>query len=93
MYDMDLSPYGASQVVLVVKNPHANAGQVKIQVGSLGWQDPLEEGMQPTPVLFPGESQGQRSLVGYSPWVHKRRTVLKQLNRHPQEHLSERIRF
>ena len=22
----------------------------------------------PTPVFFPGESQGQRSLVGYSPW-------------------------
>ena len=24
--------------------------------------------MQPTPVLLPGESRGQRSLVGYSPW-------------------------
>ena len=23
---------------------------------------------QPTPVLLPGESHGQRSLVGYSPW-------------------------
>ena len=22
----------------------------------------------PTPVLLPGESHGQRSLVGYSPW-------------------------
>ena len=26
---------------------------------------------QPTPVLMPGESHGQRSLVGYSPWGHK----------------------
>ena len=26
---------------------------------------------QPTPVLLPGESHGQRSLVGYSPWGHK----------------------
>ena len=25
---------------------------------------------QPTPVLLPGEFQGQRSLVGYSPWDH-----------------------
>ena len=25
---------------------------------------------QPTPVLFAGESHGQRSLVGYSPWGH-----------------------
>ena len=27
---------------------------------------------QSTPVFLPGESHGQRSLVGYSPWGHKR---------------------
>ena len=27
---------------------------------------------QPTPVFLPGESHGQRSLVGYSPWGHKK---------------------
>ena len=26
---------------------------------------------QPTPILLPGESHGQRSLVGYSPRGHK----------------------
>ena len=26
---------------------------------------------QPTPVFLPGESQGQRNLVGNSPWGHK----------------------
>ena len=26
---------------------------------------------QPTPVFLPGESHGQKSLVGYSPWGHK----------------------
>ena len=26
---------------------------------------------QPTPVLLPGKSYGQRNLVGYSPWGHK----------------------
>ena len=32
-------------------------------------EDPLEEGMEiPTPVLLPGESHGQRSQAGYSPW-------------------------
>ena len=25
----------------------------------------------PTPVFSPGELQGQRSLVGYSPWVRR----------------------
>ena len=27
---------------------------------------------QPSPVFLPGESHGQRSLGGYSPWGHKR---------------------
>ena len=26
---------------------------------------------QPIPALLPGESHGQRSLAGYSPWDHK----------------------
>ena len=26
---------------------------------------------QPAPVFMPGESHGQRSLVGYSPWGYK----------------------
>ena len=38
-----------------------------MSVQSLGWKDPLEEGMQPTPVFLPGESHGQWSLAGYSP--------------------------
>jgi len=31
---------------------------------------------QPTPVFLPGESHGQRSLTGYSPWGLKSRTQL-----------------
>ena len=27
---------------------------------------------QPIPVFIPGKSHGQRRLVGYSPWGHKR---------------------
>ena len=37
-------------------------------VQSLDWEDPLEEGMATTPVFLPGESHGQRSLVGHRPW-------------------------
>ena len=40
--------------------------------GSLGREDPLGEEWQPTPVFLPGESHGQRSLVGYSPWGRKK---------------------
>ena len=41
-------------------------------VGSiLGLGRSLEEEGQPTLVFLPGESQGQRSLAGYSPQGHK----------------------
>ena len=36
-------------------------------VRSLGREDSLRREWQPTPVFFPGEFHGQRSLVGYSP--------------------------
>ena len=41
------------------------------RVRSLGWEDPLEKGMAPTPVFLPGKAHEQRSLVVYSPWIHK----------------------
>ena len=43
----------------------------KTRVQSWAGEDPLEEVWQPTPVFLPGESHGQRSLVGYSPWGRK----------------------
>ena len=60
-----------SQVALVVKNLPANAGDIRQQVPSLGWEDPLEGNMQHAPVFLPGGPHGQRSLVGYSPWSRK----------------------
>ena len=35
---------------------------------------PWRRKWQPTPVFLPGESHGQKSLVGYSPWVAKSQT-------------------
>ena len=37
------------------------------RVRSLGREDPVEKEMAITPVLLPGKSHGQRSLVSYSP--------------------------
>ena len=34
-------------------------------------QSPWRRAWQPTPVLSPGDTHGQRSLVGYRPWGHK----------------------
>ena len=49
-------------------------------VPSRGQEDPLEEGMQPPPVLLPAESLGRRSLVGYSPWGHKESDTTERLS-------------
>ena len=46
---------------------------------TLSWEDPLEKGMQPTLVFLPGESQGQRSLVVYSPLGCKGLDMTEQL--------------
>ena len=37
----------------------------------MGWEDPLEEGMATQFSILAGESYGQRSLVGYTPWGRK----------------------
>ena len=60
---------GAFQVALVVKKPPANASRLKRwgfdpRVGKIPWR----RAQQPTPVFLPGETPGQRSLVGWSPW-------------------------
>ena len=44
-------------------------------VGKIPWR----RAQQPTSVFLPGESQGQRSLAGYSPWGHKKSDTTEQL--------------
>ena len=52
-------------------------------VQSLGQEDPWRRAWQSNPVFLSGESHGQRSLVGYSPWGCKELdTQLKQLSMH-----------
>ena len=36
------------------------------QVQSLGWEYPLEKGIQSTPVFLPGKSHEEESLISYS---------------------------
>ena len=55
-----------------------------IWVWSLHWEDPLEEEMATTPGFLPGESHGQRSLVGYSPWGCKELDTTEWLSTHTQ---------
>ena len=53
----------------MVKNPPANAGDMgstleKGREGKIPWR----RKQQPTSLFLPEKSDGQRSLVGYSPW-------------------------
>ena len=43
----------------------------EIWVPSLIWEDPLEKEMATNFSILAWEIHGQRSLAGYSPWVHK----------------------
>ena len=47
-------------------------------VGKIPWR----RKWQPTPVVLPGESHGQRSLVGYSPWGRKEWDTTERLHFH-----------
>ena len=66
------SSFCAFQVALVAKNLPANAGGVKrCRFDPWVWEIPWRKKWLPTPVFLSGESHGQRSLMGYSPWGHK----------------------
>ena len=47
-------------------------------VGKITWR----RKWQPTPIFLPGESHGQRSLVGDSPWGRKKSDTTEQLSMH-----------
>ena len=66
----------ACPMAQMVKNPPT---MQETRVQSLGGEDALEKGTAPTPVFLPGESHGQRSLVGYGPWGHKELDTTEQL--------------
>ena len=55
----------------MVKNLPANTGDVRFWFDPWVGKIPWRKGWPPTPVFLPGESHGQRSLVGYSPQCHK----------------------
>ena len=65
LHNNDLLKY--NKVVIVLKNSLANAGNVRHRfdhwIGKISWKT----AWQPTPAFLPGDSHGQRSLVGFSP--------------------------
>ena len=60
------------------------------RIRSLGREDPLEKEMAIPPVCLPGESHGQRSLVGYSVWGCKESDMTEQ-HSHTHTYIHYRI--
>ena len=48
----------------------------------------LRRKWQPTPMFLPGESHGERSPVGYSPWGRKESDMTEQLSTHTSPFLQ-----
>ena len=74
----------------MVENPPAEQGT---WVQSLGLEDALEKGVATHSsilVLLPGESHGQRSLAGDSPWGHESWTRLSDSYFLPFHYYTER---
>ena len=61
------------QVAQWVKNLPAlqEKQKTQVEVSIPGLRRSPGRGMATIPVFLPGESHGQRSLVGYSPWCRK----------------------
>ena len=76
----------ASQVVLVVKNPSANAGESRdlSSIPELG-RSPGGKKMAPHSSILAYQSHGQRNLAGYSPWGCK--------DSHTTEHIKNDSRW
>ena len=51
------------------------------------WKIPWRRAWQPTPVFLPGESHGQRSLVGYSPQGRRESVMTERLSMHIYGHM------
>ena len=80
-----INTYFLSSSVIYKDFPAGSDGKVSLQRRRPGfepwvWKIPWKRKWQSTPVLLPGKSHGQRSLVGYSLWGCKESDTTEQLH-------------
>ena len=75
---------GTSLVAQMVESTCNIVGTGKVPESGRSWW----RQWQPTPVFLSGESHGQRSLVGYSPWGHKKMDTTERLSMHMHTYLA-----
>ena len=82
----------SSEVMLVVKNPPANAEDIRNMVWYQGWEDPLEVGMAThSSILAWKNPHGQRSLEGYNSWGRKKSDTTERLSTHEKMEMDDVI--
>ena len=81
-----IEQHKASFIAQLVKSVPTIKPGFNSWVGKIPWR----RTWQPTPVLLPGESHGQRSLEGYSPWGRKSGTRLSDQahSTHTEQHVA-----
>ena len=73
--------------MLVVRSLPASAGDINRREFDPWFRKiPWRRKWQPTPIVLPGESHGQKSLVGYSPWGLKEWDTTEATGMHAQTH-------
>ena len=80
--------YMPSQVALMVRNPASSAGDIEMQVRSLGWDDPLEKGGHGNPLQY-SCLENSMDIGAWQATVHgvaKSWTWMKWLSMHIQAH-------
>ena len=73
-------PLKHKQISLVAQTVKCLPTMLETRDRSLGREDLWRRKWQPTPVLLPGKSHGQRNLVGYSPWGCKELDMTERLS-------------
>ena len=70
----------------MVKIPPAKTGDAGQAILISGFRKiPWRRKWQPTSVLLPGKSYGQRRLEAYNPWGHKELDMTERLSAHAPE--------
>ena len=82
--------YSDVRASLEVRNLPESAGDVRCSFDPWVGKIPWNRNWHPTPLFLPGESHGQRSLVGYSPWGHKELDMTEDI---PIEKVSKNKNF
>ena len=81
---MHIGAWQATSMASQESDTNEQLGTVLFTIGSNSWvrKIPWRRGWLPTLIFFSGEFHGQKSLMGYSSWGHKKSDMTERLTQH-----------